>query len=67
MLVRLSSPLLHVSNAAWKSVWTIICSAAVSSMLYICVNGEVSGGMHTEHKLCAGAALDEMLLINVEF
>lgn len=66
VLTRLSSPLLHVPNAAWKSVSTIICSAAVSNMLNIFVNDDVSGGMHTEPKLCAGPALAEQLLIDVE-
>lgn len=66
MLARLSRPLSHVSKAAWKSLWTIICSAAVSNMLNICVKEDESGGLQTEPKLWAGARLVE-LLMTVEF
>ncbi len=58
MWVRLSRPLPHVSKAAWKSLWTIICSAAVSNMLSMCVKEEVSGGLQG-----AGARLVEQLLM----
>lgn len=63
MLERFSRPLSHVSRAAWKSLWTIICSAAESNMLNICVEEEVSGGLQTEPKLRAGAWLVEQLLM----
>lgn len=60
MLARLSRPLSHVSKAAWKSLWTIICSAAVSNMLSICVKEEeVSGGLQG-----AGARLVELMTKN---
>lgn len=61
MLARLSRPLSHVSKVAWKSLWTIICSAAVSNMLNICVKEDVSGGLQSEPRLRAGARLVELM------
>lgn len=49
--------MLHVSNAAGKSLWTIICSAAVSNMLN---TEEVSGGLQS----LAGGRLAEQLLMS---
>lgn len=65
MLDRLSRPLSHVPRAAGKSLWTIICSAAVSNMLKICVRDEESGGLPTDPELRAGARLFEQLLMTV--
>lgn len=67
MLARLSRPLLHVSKAAWKSLWTISCSAAESSMLNIADKEGESGGLQTEPQLRTWARLVPELLMRVYF
>lgn len=64
MQARLSRPLSHVSKAAWKSLWTVICSAAVSNMLNSRVAQGASGGLQVGPRQRAAAMLAEQLLIS---
>lgn len=57
MQARLSRPLSHVSKAAWKSLRTIICSAAVSNMLNSRVAEGASGGLQVGPRQRAAAML----------
>lgn len=57
MQARLSRPLSQMSKAAWKSLWTIICSAAVSNMLNSRVAEGASGGLQVGRRQRAAAML----------
>lgn len=64
MQARLSRPLSHVSKAAWKSLRTVICSAAVSNMPSSRVAEGAGGGLQLGPRRRAAAMLVGQQLVS---